>query len=215
MAQWPGMARVFTSAKLWIAVLAAVVGVAAGAAMMVLPDIIGGGRERLPPTLTTGTATVGGPFELRTHDGKVVRDKDFRGRVMVVFFGYSRCRQACPAGLQALTEALEELGSQASDIVPILITIDPAYDTPERLAAYVDRYHPRMIGLTGSEAAIKAVAKAYYAHFRRIDDPTAPGGYTISHQALFYVIGRDGKYVTHFSFATPVAEIVALLKSAK
>ena len=106
-------------------------------------------RSDQPVMRTTGTALVGGPFRLTNHKGKQVTDEDFRGRHMLVFFGYTYCPDVCPAGLQVMTSALEQLGSKADTIQPLFITIDPERDTVPVLATYMEHFHPRLIGLTG------------------------------------------------------------------
>src|SRR5262245_44144028 len=99
---------------------------------------------------TSGTALVGGPFTLVGTDGKTVTDQDFRGRYMLVFFGFTHCPDICPAELQMVAEALDKLGDKANEVVPIFISVDPERDTPEVLAAYVKSFGPKFVGLTGS-----------------------------------------------------------------
>ena len=109
----------------------------------------------------TGKSLVGGPFSLVDQTGKRVTDKDYRGKYMLVFFGYTNCPDICPAGLQVMSAALEKLGHRGDDIVPLFITVDPERDTPQKLAAYVKNFSPRLIGLTGSPSDVAAAAKAY------------------------------------------------------
>ena len=118
-------------------------------------------------TQVTGKAAVGGPFSLVDQTGKRVTDKDFRGSYMLVFFGYTNCPDICPSGLQVMSAALDKLGPRGCDIVPILITLDPAARHAEKLASYVKSFSPRLIGLTGTESDIAATAKAYRVFFRR------------------------------------------------
>jgi protein SCO1/2 len=131
-------------------------------------------RERLLPGINTkviGQALVGGPFTLTDHTGKRVTDQDFHGRTMLVFFGFTFCPDVCPSGLQVMSAALDKLGPKAERVVPILITVDPERDTPAQLALYVSSFHPRLIGLTGTPAEIEAVAKAYRAYVKKVEDP--------------------------------------------
>lgn len=195
-----------------VAVLGLLIGMAS--ALLVLPDarrLIDGGSD----IASTGVARVGSPFRLTTSDGRVVTDQDFHGRDLIVFFGYTDCPQVCKAGLQALTDALARLGNEAQRFAPVFITLDPRRDTPEKLAQFLRRYDARIVGLTGTEAQIAEIAKAYYVHPVRVENAAAPGGYSIDYQALFFLMDRRGRYVTHFSYATPVAEIVALLKQQR
>ena len=169
------------------------------AALAVLPDA----RERLFPAATVkimGQAQVGGPFTLTDHTGKRVTDQDFRGRFMMVFFGFTFCPDVCPTALQVMAAALDKIGSKAEQITPVLITVDPERDTPEQMAMYVKSFHPRLVGLTGSPDEIAAVAKAYRAYFKRVPDPKSSGGYTMDHSAIIYVMGPDGAFRTHFTY---------------
>ncbi len=132
-----------------ILIVAAGLVLGAAAAIAVFPEA----RQALLPSsgpTTTGKALVGGPFTLTDDTGKQVTDKDYRGRYMLVFFGYTSCPDICPAGLQLISAALENLGKKADRITPIFISIDPARDTPEKLGAYVKNFNPRLVGLTGT-----------------------------------------------------------------
>lgn len=172
-------------------------------------------REKLLPQVTTvrsvGQAMIGGPFELTDHTGKRVSDRDYRGKYMLVFFGFTLCPDVCPTGLQVIAAALDKLGPKAETLTPIFISLDPARDTPAQLASYVQSFHPRLIGLTGTQAEIDAVAKAYRVYSKRVDDPKSTAGYTIDHSTFVYVMGPDGSYVTHFTHATPVDAMTARL----
>ncbi len=168
-------------------------------ALAVLPEA----RARLFPgaTLKTmGQALVGGPFTLTDHTGRRVTDQDFRGRFMIVFFGFTFCPDVCPTALQVMAAALDKIGSKAEQITPVLITVDPERDTPEQMAMYVKSFHPRLVGLTGAPDEIAAVAKAYRAYFKRVPDPKSSGGYTMDHSAIIYVMGPDGAFRTHFTY---------------
>ena len=162
-------------------------------------------RERLLPSINVrsmGQALVGGPFELTDHTGKRVTDRDFRGKFLLVFFGFTNCPDVCPTALQVMAAALDKLGANASRIVPVLVSVDPEHDTPARLASYVASFHPQLVGLTGSPAEIDAVAKAYRVYVKKVPDPKSTAGYTIDHSSIIYVIGPDGAYRTHFTHAT-------------
>jgi protein SCO1/2 len=173
------------------------------AALMVFPQA----RARLMPASgvkVMGQALVGGPFTLTDHTGKRVTDQDFRGRYMIVFFGFTFCPDVCPSALQVMSAALDKLGPKADRFVPILITVDPERDTPKQLATYVQSFHPRLIGLTGTPAEINAVVKAYRVYVRKVPDPKSSAGYSIDHTSLIYVMGPDGAYRTHFTHTTDV-----------
>lgn len=156
----------------------------------------------------------GGPFRLETHDGRTVTEADFRGRFMLIYFGYTNCPDICPMDTSALGRALDLLGPAASKVQPLFITVDPARDTAPVLARYVKSIHPALIGLTGSEASISAVAKAYKVHRRKLESPTdgGPANYTVDHGSLTYLMGPDGGFRTllpHMTSSERMAEIIA------
>jgi cytochrome oxidase Cu insertion factor (SCO1/SenC/PrrC family) len=162
-------------------------------------------RERLLPSVnvrTMGQALVGGPFTLTDQTGKRVTDRDFHGKFLLVYFGFTNCPDVCPTALQVMAAALDKLGPNAERITPVLITVDPEHDTPALLAAYVASFHPRLVGLTGSPAEIDAAAKAYRVYVKKVPDPKSTAGYTMDHSSIIYVMGPDGAYRTHFTHAT-------------
>ena len=177
-------------------------------------------RQQTPPTpstpatQTTGKALIGGPFSLTDQTGKRVTEKDFLGRYMLVFFGFTNCPDICPSGLQVMSAALDKLGSKADIVTPVFITLDAARDTPEKLKAYVKSFHPRLVGLTGSEAEVAAAAKAYRVYFQKIDDDKTPGSYTYDHAAIIYLMGKDGTFVTHIPHTTDVEQVVDALNKS-
>jgi protein SCO1/2 len=178
-------------------VLLTVAGLAVGA--LVALALIPQARERLLPVASNvkvwGQALVGGPFTLTDHTGKRVTDADFRGRYMLVYFGFTYCPDVCPSTLQVMSAALDKLGPMAERFVPILITVDPERDTPEQLALYVQSFHPRLVGLTGTPAETAAVLEAYrIRNVRKRADPKSTAGYTVDHPAQIYVMDPDGRY---------------------
>lgn len=153
---------------------------------------------------TTGQALVGGPFELVDHSGKTVRDSDFRGQYMLIYFGFAHCPDVCPSALQVMSAALDKIGSEAERITPIFISVDPERDTPESLAAYVSAFHPKLVGLTGSPEAVSKAATAYRVFYRKVQDPGSAGDYTVDHSSIIYFMDPDGRFITHFTHGTPV-----------
>lgn len=162
----------------------------------------------------SGKPTVGGPFTLTDNTGKRVTDKDYLGRYMLVFFGYTNCPDICPAGLQVMSAALDKLGKRADGITPIFITLDPAQDTPQKMATYVKAFSPRLVGLTGSESEIAATAKAYRVYYQKVPDEKNPNSYTIDHSAIFYLMGKDGKLLAPIPHTNDVDQLVAALDRA-
>lgn len=151
----------------------------------------------------SGKADIGGPFTLTGPDGKRISDTDFRGKYMLVYFGYTFCPDICPASLQAMSEALDLLGAQADKVQPIFITVDPSRDTPEQMADYVNGFDPRFIGLSGSPRDTAKAAKAYRVYYARVEsaDPSDEY-YLIDHSAYIYLMGPDGAFIRVFSYGT-------------
>jgi protein SCO1/2 len=143
--------------------------------------------------LMYGRGTIGGPFTLIDQDGRTRRDSDFRGKLMIVYFGYTFCPDVCPADLMAITQALDALGPAAGGIQPIFITVDPERDS-KVLADYVRAFHKSLIGLTGTPEAIRQVANAYKAFYARAPS-TRDGEYAIDHTGVIYLMGRGGEYL--------------------
>jgi len=167
-------------------------------------------RERAasaPPAVARPAADIGGKFQLIDHTGKAVTDADYRGRFMLIFFGYAYCPDVCPTELSTMATALDLLGRKADRIQPLFITVDPARDTPKFLADYVANFHPRLIGLTGTPAQVAAAAKAYRVYYARSGaaaaaNSGAPDDYFMDHSAFVYLMGPDGTYRTMFRRAT-------------
>jgi cytochrome oxidase Cu insertion factor (SCO1/SenC/PrrC family) len=144
--------------------------------------------------LISGRAPVGGPFELTDQTGHRRTDVDFRGKVVVLYFGYTYCPDVCPTELQSISLALEKLGAAAEAVQPLFITVDPERDTPARLADFVSSFHPRLIGLTGSLADIRKTAIAYRTFFVK-NSATTAGDYAVDHTGFIYLVGKDGRYL--------------------
>ena len=130
-------------------------------------------------------------FALIDQTGRAVTQADFAGRPMVIYFGYASCPGICPVALAHIAEALDILGPDGADIAPILITVDPARDTPAAMAEALAKYHPRLIGLTGSEAALAEVRAVFQVDTRQIAE-TPEGGAIFAHGSFIYLFGSDG-----------------------
>jgi cytochrome oxidase Cu insertion factor (SCO1/SenC/PrrC family) len=144
--------------------------------------------------LLSGRAPVGGPFELTDQTGHRRTDADFRGKLVVLYFGYTYCPDVCPTELQSISLALDRLGAAAEAVQPLFITVDPERDTPARLADFVPSFHPRLIGLTGSLAEIRKTAIAYRTFFAKNNAATR-GDYSVDHTGFIYLVGKDGRYL--------------------
>ena len=144
--------------------------------------------------LLSGKAPVGGPFELTDQTGHRRSDLDFRGKLVVLYFGYTFCPDVCPTELQSISLALDKLGAVADTVQPLFVTIDPERDTPARLAEFASSFHPRLIGLTGSLADVRKTAVAYRTFFVK-NSAVTPGDYSVDHTGFIYLIGKDGRYL--------------------
>ena len=158
-----------------------------------------------------GQGTIGGPFALTDHTGKPRTDADFRGKVMLVYFGFTHCPDICPTDLMAIAGALNALGAQADQVQALFITLDPQRDTQALLSTYVDAFHDNLIGLTGSERDIRRVAHAYKVYFNKVPGKT-DDDYAIDHSAYIYLMDRDGKFGGVFPPSTSPDRIAHVLK---
>jgi protein SCO1/2 len=143
--------------------------------------------------LLSGKASVGGPFELTDHTGRRRTDADFRGKLVVLYFGYTSCPDVCPTELQAITLALDRLGTAADAVQPLFITVDPERDTPGRLSDFISAFDRRFVGLTGAMPAIRKAALAYRVYFAR--PAAAEENYPVDHTGFIYLVGTDGRYL--------------------
>jgi protein SCO1/2 len=162
----------------------------------------------------SGVALVGGPFSLTDQDGRRVTEKDFLGRYMLVFFGFTYCPDICPTELQVMTAALDAMGPAAEKIQPVFVSVDPERDTPEVMKAYVANFGPRLIGLTGTPEEIAAMAKAYRVYCAKAANQNAPGDYLMDHSSIIYLMDEDGSFVKHFAYTTDVEKLTSELKKA-
>jgi protein SCO1/2 len=148
-------------------------------------------------SVVTGPVHLGGPFSLTDQNGATRTDKDFRGKFMLVFFGYTYCPDVCPTTLAVMANAFDKMGKRADRIAPLFISVDPKRDTPEKLKAYLASFSPRFIGLTGAPGAIAAVAKEYRVYYK--EHPEANGSYSVDHSGIIYLMDPKGAFVTNYS----------------
>ena len=149
-------------------------------------------------------AAIGGPFHLIDQNGRAVSDQDFRGKPLLVFFGYTHCPDVCPTTLFDVSEVMRRLGPEADRAAALFITVDPQRDTPATLKDYLSSFDPHLRGLTGSTDATAAVAKAYRVYYKKV--PTEGDDYTMDHTAIVYLMDKDGHFVAPFSLRrTPEA----------
>ncbi len=162
-------------------------------------------QTRAPSNVTTqsGTPLIGGAFELTDHTGKQVSDKDYLGKFMLVYFGFTYCPDICPTELQNIAGALDIIGEKRrKQITPLFVTIDPERDTRELMAAYVENFHPDLVGLVGTVEQIKKMGKTFRVYFKKVADKDSPDGYTMDHSAFVFLMDKKGRYLRHFSYGT-------------
>ena len=152
---------------------------------------------------------IGGPFALIDHTGKLRTDEDFRGKLLLIYFGYSYCPDVCPTDLQQISLAVDGLGAAAEAVQPLFITLDPERDTPVHLADYVSLFHPRLIGLTGSAEQIRRVALAYKVYYAKY--PSDNQDYVIDQSSFVYLVDEAGKYVGFFPPGTTADRMIEIM----
>jgi protein SCO1/2 len=178
---------------------------AAGLSIALFTMTRGGG-----PLETAGAMSIGGDFTLVDQNGTTRRAADFRGKLMLVFFGYTSCPDVCPTELQVMAEAMDQLGEAAGAVAPIFITVDPERDTPEQLKLYAESFDPRLVALTGSQEQVTAAARAYRVYFAKRPQQGSDD-YLMDHSSFVFLMDRDGRYLMHFNPATTPEQMAAAI----
>lgn len=178
--------------SLWILVAVAVL--ALGGAYFVRTV----GSRAPPSAVSVGESAINTEFSLTDHNGNQVTEVDFLGRWQLVFFGFTHCPDVCPTTLAYVANVLDHFGEEVEHVAPIFITVDPTRDTPEVMAEYVQAFHPKLVGLTGSEAEIVAAAQSFRAYYEKVEEETAPDGYLMAHGGHIYLMTPEGRFVTAF-----------------
>lgn len=200
-------------------------------------------KEAMPQDMSSGEAAIGGNFALTDQTGKTVHDTDFRGRLMLVFFGFTHCPDICPVSTATLSQVMGKLGEKADQVAPVFITVDPERDSPSVLKDYLANFDKHMIGLTGTPEQIRQVTELYKAYFAKInvpmdaeatedhtadDDHEGHGhdhdhamhdmhheeNYTVNHSGFIYLMGKDGKFLRLFPYNADVGEITRAVEHA-
>jgi protein SCO1/2 len=168
--------------------------------------------ESLAPAAAS-PVKIGGPFTLSTSDGKTVTDRTYRGKWLLVYFGYTFCPTSCPATLLEIAAALKELGPDGGRVQPLFITVDPQRDTPQVVQQYTRSFDPRIVGLIGTPEQLAAAAHEYGAYYVR--HRTGPGAddYVIDHSTYLYVMDPQGQFVRAFDSAASADRIAAALRA--
>lgn len=181
-------------ARVMLAVAAVLIALVGGVALW----LAAGDRTGSPASpgssnsVAIGGASIGGPFELTDHTGRRVTAAEVIDGPALVYFGYTWCPDVCPVDVAIIAEAVELLDARGIAVKPVFITIDPARDDPESLRVFVEAMHPRMVGLTGSDADIATAAEAYKVYYEKAGDPAAAEDYLMSHTTFTYLMTPDG-----------------------
>ncbi len=163
--------------------------------------------------LPKAAMAAGGDFTLESASGPVSL-KDYRGKLVLVYFGYTFCPDICPTSLASTAEGLKQLKpEEAARVAMIFISVDPERDTPPRLKEYAEFFHPSLVGVTGTPENLAEIAKRYGVFYARQKVETAGGGYVVDHSADTYVVGPDGQLVGKIAHATPPDQVVAKIRS--
>jgi protein SCO1/2 len=150
-------------------------------------------------------------FQLTDHDGRPRTLKDFRGKAVVVFFGYTHCPDVCPTTLSEIAEAKRLLGPDGAKVQGVFITVDPQRDTPEMLKAYMANFGPDFVALHGTPEQLAAVAKEYKIYYKKVDGKT-PDSYTMDHSAGSYVYDPQGRVRLYTRYGTGPEALASDLK---
>jgi protein SCO1 len=166
----------------------------------------------------TGTgSSLGAPdkfaFKLINDEGVPTQLSDFSGRYPLVFFGFTHCKVVCPRALTRLSGVITQLGAQAQWLAPLYISVDPDRDTPEVMRSFLQKSYPRFTGLTGDKASIDAARAAFRVFAARRADPDNPEGYDMPHSAITYLLGPDGRLITHFPDSVEGDKVVERLRA--
>ncbi len=187
-----------------------------GAMLLATAPLLLSGCGSAPEAAPLAGAKIGGPFTLTDQDGKKVSDSDFAGKYRLIYFGYTFCPDICPTDVQTLMKGYRQLEASkpalAAKIQPIFITIDPARDTPDKVRQFVRAFHPKLIGLTGSEADIAKVAKAYAIYYQKQAPVPGTEGYLMDHGRQAMLFGPKGEPIALITQDKDAAAVVADLE---
>jgi protein SCO1/2 len=162
--------------------------------------------------LPTAVIAAGGDFTLQSASGPVSLS-DFRGKVVLLYFGYTYCPDVCPTSLAATAEGMKQLSpDEAANVAMIFVSVDPKRDTPARLKEYAEFFHPAMVGVTGTPDNIAEIAKRYGVFYAEQKLEMSGGGYVVDHSADTFIVGKDGQLVGKMVHATPPDQVVVALR---
>lgn len=161
-----------------------------------------------------GAAAIGGPFTAVNQDGQAVSDRTYRGKLQLVFFGYTFCPDVCPTELQNITLAMDELSAREKpQVVPLFFSVDTERDTPGVLKQYLTNFDPSIQGLTGTAEQVRANARTFKVYYAKVPPKEAGGDYLMDHSAFTYLLDREGRYVQHFRPGAAPDEIAKAIRA--
>lgn len=164
-----------------------------------------------------GKAEIGGHFVLTDLDSNSFDSDKLKGKISLIYFGFTFCPDICPTALQKLSVLLDDLNKYNINVTPVFITIDPKRDTPIALKKYLAHFHPKLMGLTGSDEQIKTVADQFKVFYEVI--PGSDKGnndYLLDHSSLVYILDKNGEYAGHFHISTSEEEMLQyIIKNTK
>lgn len=159
-------------------------------------------------------ALIGGEFTLTDHNGDKFNNNMMQGKLSLVYFGFTFCPDICPTSLQKLTNVLTTLDKYNIDVLPIFITVDPSRDTQELLKEYLGHFHPKFLGLTGTEEKIREVADLYKVFYAKAEGADKAGDkYMLDHSSFVYLMDKNGKYLKHFYMTSKAEEIIEFIRT--
>jgi protein SCO1/2 len=167
-----------------------------------------------PARAANSPVTIGGPFTLTSPDGATVTEQTYRGKWLLVYFGFTSCPDSCPTALLEIAAALEKLDADADKLQPLFITVDPQRDTPAVMGNYTQSFDSRIVGLTGTQQQIAAVAQEYGAYYEPRKRGPGAEDYVVDHSTYLYLMDAEGKFVRGLDADTPGERIAEAVRSA-
>ncbi len=192
-----------------------VIGVSIGLGVMVGAIVAYRAFVATPPLrgMPVGDAISAYNFTLVGADGEPVALADFRGKVVVLYFGYTFCPDVCPTTLSDLKRAVSGIGDQADQVQVIFVSVDPERDTPARADDYAKGFNPAFVGLSGSPEQVAEAASPFGIFYRRVEAPGSAAGYLVDHTSTVHVIDRNGVLRVIWPFGLPVDDMIADLRA--
>jgi protein SCO1 len=164
-------------------------------------------RRPVGPVVTTGVANIDGRFSLKDISGRMLTERDFRGKTLVIYFGWTLDPDLTPAALQVLAASVDRLGPKSDKFATVFISLDPERDTTDAIAKFLNKTAHKGAGLVGMPDDVVPLARAFKLYQKRIAEPSLPGGYSIEHASLYYVFGVDGAFRGTVPHTTDVQEL--------